>query len=326
MSKILKIGIINVVLISLIIYFFNFMIFWGDYRFRLGKYADFKLISEFYQIFMNRDISDKATYYELIEDKDGFRRIENPLSKKNPIILFSCSFTYGNGLEDNETFSYMLGKLTGRPIYNRSKGGWGVQHMYYQLQNKDFYKIFINSNSQLTSAHKQTSVSNANYPNVDYIIYTFIYSHFSRIRTPVCIMYPRCYDVFYKYTKNKKFKLKKNNFFNSKLVIFHQFMNYLYSKFINPEILYEEEFINYLKECKQYQEAKFPNAKFVIFLYDLPGNINIILKDLGFIIITQKDLGINPEELGKFQLPCGHPNKLYWEIVTPRIITLLNIQ
>ena len=71
--------------------------------------------------------------YNRIEVKDSdtrhFRNDINIDSKLKPILIMGCSFAYGAGLKDDETFSYKLGLETGRPVYNRSIMGGGLSNI-----------------------------------------------------------------------------------------------------------------------------------------------------------------------------------------------------
>ena len=61
--------------------------------------------------------------------------------ENNPIVLFGCSFAWGLNLEDKQTFAYKLSQILKRPVINRAICAGGIQHMYYQTQQKDFYKL-----------------------------------------------------------------------------------------------------------------------------------------------------------------------------------------
>lgn len=47
---------------------------------------------------------------------------------KKPVVIFGCSFAYGEYLKDNQTFGYKLSKQTGRTVYNFAYSGWGPAH------------------------------------------------------------------------------------------------------------------------------------------------------------------------------------------------------
>jgi hypothetical protein len=52
-------------------------------------------------------------------NKSGYRTREwGNIDWKNSIVLFGCSNTFGTGLSDDETISYYLEELAGRPVVN----------------------------------------------------------------------------------------------------------------------------------------------------------------------------------------------------------------
>ena len=77
-----------------------------------------------------------------------------------PIVLFGCSFAFGFGIDDEQTFSYKLSKYTNRTVYNRGLCGGGIQHVLYQLRREDFYKEI---------------------PEPEYVIYLYISNHIRRM-------------------------------------------------------------------------------------------------------------------------------------------------
>lgn len=314
--KYIKIILFNIVFILFILFCMNFYAYYSDIEWNDEQKNDIKLILEKYISFMNRDISEIDTINNLIYN-DEFRPVENVNNKDlPPIILFGCSFVYGTWLTNTQTFSYQLGKLTKRKIFNRAMGGWGVQHMLYQLRNEDFYN-YINENS----------------PDLEpeYIIYLSISDHKSRIFAPVRISYPPSYSVFYKYDKKTNdFIQKKRIFFTDKFVLYpliKRQLSGLIEQHFNAQI--SEIFFNYLIACKKEQEKKFPNAKFVIIFYEDDSKLttcymNKLIKN-NFIIITKDDFKIDVEE-EKYKFPDSHPNASVWEEITPRIVEKLQIQ
>lgn len=311
--KYIKIVFFNIVFILFLLFCVNFYIYYSDKK---TDDLDIKDICNEYISFMTRDISEIDTKNNLIYN-DEFRPVENINNKDlPPIILFGCSFVYGTGLTNTQTFSYQLGKITKRKIFNRAMGGWGVQHMLYQLQSKDFLQ-YINDNS----------------PDFvpEYIIYLCINNHYFRIFAPVSIFYTPCYSVFYKYDKRTNdFVKKKRTFITDKILLYPIIKGKLAELMIehcNDKI--SELFFYYLIACKKEQEKKFPNAKFAIIFYNEGSELtteymNKLIKN-NFIIITKDDFKIDVEE-EKYQLPDIHPNALVWEEITPRIVEKLQIQ
>ncbi len=312
-NRIVKILLLNILLFTFFVFILNFVVYYfdiiNDDYFNKNKIETIKS----YISFMKRDISENNTYRNLIENSE-YRPIENIESQKDSIVLFGCSFTWGTGLNDNETFSYQLGKLTNRPIFNRAMGGWGVQHMLYQLRNKDFYKHIISENKK----------------NPEYIIYTFISSHKSRIYIPVCYFYNPCYLAFYK--KDKKtndFILKNRNFFTDKIIFYYPILEKIF-KILEGKYCekIDEIVFDYFIACKRQQKINLPNTKFVIIFYDqnafLSESCMKKLEEAGFILITKNDFQIDTDDIA-YRLPDTHPNALAWEKITPAIVDKLQL-
>jgi hypothetical protein len=91
----------------------------------------------------------KKSYGRLIFDVDySFdklgRRI-TPQSATKPCVsfatFFGCSFTFGQGVLDSETFpSRVAGKLDDHRVYNYGVGGYGSNHIYAMLTDPEFPK------------------------------------------------------------------------------------------------------------------------------------------------------------------------------------------
>lgn len=85
--------------------------------------------------YYNDDVIYKATY---TIDKNGLR-ISPPSRKSNApaILFFGGPFTYGEGVNDDETMPYLTGILSGRDyaIYNFGIHGNGAQHMLAEIEH-----------------------------------------------------------------------------------------------------------------------------------------------------------------------------------------------
>jgi hypothetical protein len=217
------------------------------------------------------------------------------------IILLGCSFTYGDALNNDETFSKMLSSYTHSTVYNFGICGSGVNHAFFILQNDEILDKLLQKER-----------------NIDYVIYTYIEGHENRLYQ-VNGQYP-----YYKITKDNKFLYNDN-----KLRVY----SCLYGK-VEPYIdLYKYKFDKnyifslYLTEMFNTIKMKFKNAKFVLFLYDdMPDSIlNNIDKDI--IVIKRTDLtdiDIHRDEYISFD--GYHPNKKVWEILVPKISNVLKLQ
>ncbi len=85
--------------------------------------------------YYNDEVVYEATY---TIDNNGLRVSPLPHSANAPAILFfGGSFTYGQGVTDDETMPYLTGILTGRDyaIYNFAIHGHGPQHMLAEIEH-----------------------------------------------------------------------------------------------------------------------------------------------------------------------------------------------
>lgn len=307
--KLCSIILVNILLCAIILKLADFAAFyyftskyWTKVD-KLGAYKDYTCPK-----------STKFLYDTYIVNKvwySKYRPIENKNSKLKPIVLFGCSFTHGVNLENNETFSYQLGQITQRPIYNRALGGMGTQHMLFQLQNEDFYRFV---------------------PKPEFIIYTHINDHLNRINFPVNFV---SNDIFY---SQEKFhlRLKQPSLLN-RLPLYilrksksKRILEYQYS------IKNLDFFILHLLECKKEVENHWgKDVKFVIFMYENVNNnhhksFNYIKKELeehGFIVIALPDLTEKDLLSQNYQISStdSHPNAKAWEEITPLLVEKLKI-
>ncbi len=87
--------------------------------------------------------------YDIVVTTDEKKRrvVEQPHSDKNnvAIILIGCSFTYGEGVNDLETFASLLSKrFKGANVYNLGWPGSGPSQIYHDMNGdeKEFYRSF----------------------------------------------------------------------------------------------------------------------------------------------------------------------------------------
>ncbi len=144
MNKIFKILLLNCFFIFLLFQIFEFFEYKAHYLVEYQKGWNMEKNSFFNNLFIfplhNFDNALKNAIKGTPVGNRIHFRIDSVDVKntKSPVILFGCSFTFGAGLNDNETFSYKLSKYTGRNVYNRGLSGYGVQHMLYMLNDSDY--------------------------------------------------------------------------------------------------------------------------------------------------------------------------------------------
>ena len=190
-----------------------------------------------------------ATPTYLYYDVPGshLRPVEGKQYTKKPVLLFGCSVTYGNKLENNENFSGQLSNLTKRPVYNLANDGWSFAHMLKHLK------------------------SNKNIENLDpeYIIYTYINDQ--RRRMYFFQGWPHDTELYLRYVLDKNGNLKQvpkkyhlwYRFFTVKYIQYQIQKSKIdnYEKSSNLMLKMFEESTNIIKK-------RYPNAKLILLLYD----------------------------------------------------------
>ncbi len=259
---------------------------------------------------------NKAIYPSYEKRKKYFRPVSQANPEKPAIATFGCSFTWGSFMQDNETFAAQLSRATGRTVYNRGLFGTGVPFLYYQLSDKNI----------------QNEIKNP-----EYIIYTLIDDHFYRSLT----IRSWCKDpmIQYRYKlKNGELKLVKPTF---------KFLYPLYSVFLLQKYIqdkeywkgaYKEPFIKMIDESNRLIKEKFPQAKFVILVYqDKSWDMATKKEEKAEILKHFEDEGIKviytDELIGKGVLNDEkyisgdnfHPSPEAWKLIAPKLAEALNM-
>lgn len=96
------------------------------------------------------------TYYTIIPDTNQqgsnypARKAFRSDTAQTEVVFLGCSFTFGEGLADEETLPWQFGQLTGLSTVNRACNGLGV-HQVYQLFKTEYarqdnrHRIFVYS-------------------------------------------------------------------------------------------------------------------------------------------------------------------------------------
>ena len=228
------------------------------------------------------------------------------ITKKLPIVLFGCSYTYGWNLDNNQTFSYKLYKKTGRTVFNFGIVGAGVQQTLFMLQNNILKCI----------------------PQPEYVIYTFICDHINRMN--VCFYFDEYGVIYYKYNKNKDLVLMSD-------LDLYYWHSYILRRIYN--LLYEKKLLMYKRDNNEFLLKHFlavnneikkssNNTKFVLFVYDgdsIIENIEEELKKNGIIVIYLSQLSKENFSDKKYMVDDSHPSEKAWDIIVPLLIKKLNI-
>ncbi len=89
---------------------------------------------------------DTVLFDAIYSTDDAGRRItvDNSATAENAVVLLGCSFTFGDGLSDQETFAWQLGKMLGEKyqVFNYGFSGYGSHQILALVQSDrlDFLK------------------------------------------------------------------------------------------------------------------------------------------------------------------------------------------
>ena len=234
-------------------------------------------------------------------------------TKKHSIILFGCSFAYGEGLEDSQTFAYKLSKMTKRSVYNRAEGGMGPQIMLYQLQKENLKQII---------------------PDCDYIIYIYVNDHVERNKK--FRNWPLLYKTGIRYKiKHDKLKLQTISPPLSYSFVYRiiegrdDYRYFINKKYLNGKLKYGDYlFYKVIEESNKLSKELYPKSEFIIFNYsDKPITAQEEIEKLGIKIISLSDLTNQDMTLLKYRISDWdeHPNEQAWNLLTPIFIKKANI-
>ena len=228
--------------------------------------------------------------------------------KKKPILIYGCSYAYGENLPQEETLSYFLSQKAKRPVYNFGVSAKGLQHTLYLLENDE----------------KVT-------PAPEYIFYVFIYDHARRMYMN-CSKTDDCKYIYY-HLKNGKMVLQKNKYDLSERFYTSKYLKetlYFYLKNLFEEKIYND-LKSYFIAIQDAAKEKYPNTKLVIINYGI-ANKKILnsqreneLKKDGIEIINlrkeikgkfNKDIKDDEYRLSPEEDVYKHPNGKAWDIIS----------
>ncbi|MBQ2645561.1 hypothetical protein IJG14_08340 [bacterium] len=228
--------------------------------------------------------------------------------KKSPILIYGCSFAFGNG--DTDHLGYYLSKLTKRPVYNYSIGAKGLQHSLYLLEHQKPVK-----------------------PQPECIIYVYIQDQIRRMYLDAWIL---DYFSFYgHYLQNEKLIEKKEKFkiikYLKNTCIYYYLKNHYFWNHIPDKERYQL-FFAYIQAMKKEIDKKYPKTKFIFIIYDIK-NYNYLylskervqqIKNLGIEVIILDDIFDNKLYTKEYQRSetDPHPNTKAWQMIAPEIVKL----
>lgn len=259
-------------------------------------------VDEYFTKLLNHEAVEKAfTQY--------FQDDINVTSKFRPIVLCGCSFTWGEALKYNETVSYQLADLTGRPVYNRAGRGWGVAQFLYLTSRDDFYN----------------TVSEP-----EYLIYIYIEDHLNRIDkfkvTPAAINFQPKYKV-----SGNKLVPEKPHFYDTIFAVLDFQYEYNYRNHIDSD----ETLKLYFEQAEQNIHEHWPDTKLVVLVYPMgmwersDQKSRKLWKELAdnynYTVIFAKDLTDVDLTSEEYRVDGWHPNADAWKILLPKLIEVFNI-
>lgn len=239
-----------------------------------------------------------------------YRPVENAKSKESPIIIFGCSYAFGDDLDKSETFSHKLAKYTNSPIYNFAMGGFGVQHMYYELNNAEMQNRYLkNMKEPKYVFYVYVPVQNIRLYNHVFIPFeTNDYLQYD-IKTLKRVIYPK---IFY-----HSFILK-----NLDILIA--------SKKQNNLRLNEKYLVKYFSASKEIMEKKWKHTKYYI-LFMGENQYNDFVKDVAnksgwnYVILDDMIDGHILDSKYVISETDRHPNGHLWDVLCPKIAEKLDL-
>jgi hypothetical protein len=193
-------------------------------------------------------------------NKDGYRPtnlLNTEYNNDRSIVCLGCSFTFGVGLNDNETLPYLLQDSLKHKynVYNMAVSGYAPNHILAQIEH-----------NILDSIVRQKT---------DFYIYTTIFDHIRRIynpddynsniHSPKYIIDPETNQLKFKGHFDDPQNLKENKFF-SKIK-----KSVLYNSIVNNSNIKEniELYTSLILKSKELLLKSNPNSQFHVIYWDL---------------------------------------------------------
>ncbi len=304
MKKFLKILTINMILIISLLFLTEIFLFFCEY-----KNQQEIVIKNNFDTTNNELFRYMITHYYFpsnlgIEEYRRYTPHNNFQSLQSPILLFGCSYTYGEFLKDNETFSSVLHKYTNKPVFNFGVSGTSPTEILYALKNIELFK---------------------NIPAPKYVIYTYIQDHRHRLYSPI-----------YSHLTNYKLSKKDNEYFLKEYQNILPQNTFIYRKlkeiyYINHISKSKKDYIlmkTYIKGInKQIENIWGKETSLVILFYENEDEQFLEeIKQLGIKIVLVSSLTKENMQSQEYRIPDDeHPNKKAWEVIVPALVKELNL-
>lgn len=313
MEQKIKIISINIILFIILFFMLDFIIFAKIYIIYepCKIYKSTMLILQDYLYFYSRKADEGILHKLYVDGKYNFYRMTpNIDSRKEPILLFGCSFIYNSHPVFNESnrSTNIFAQYTGRPVYNRGRDGFGPPSILFQVEHENFYKQI---------------------KEPKYIIYTFIEDHVKRIYLPANVTLIDSYDILYK-EKDSKLNRVKRSKFHKNFVLTTYIKHILWGKSIIPyNKTFKEKsnfFLKHMLQIKENTDKHWKNSKFIILAYETNSpTIRYLQPDLekaGFTVIYRSEIAPFDEHSAEYCVSetDNHPNPKAWETIVPKLM------
>ena len=292
--------------------------------------SEFFIYNKFFRF--EKSFIPDYSYRDDFKIYDDARVISGSEYNNEPVLLLGCSYTYGHGLAENETFSAQLSEKTKRPVYN-----WG------QIGNGLFHNIL-----KLREPYNQKFITKG---KPKYIIYTYMFDQTLRMSyLQNSIPY---------FTRVMYYARKNNLIPNQKFIPFidrFYTVQFIRDKFWNDYLFNNQKFddinvfFDYLKflflTMKSETDKLFPESEFIVLIYDenmddiyeLHKNFYEKLfksdrwKELGEYgiktVSTKELLGFEPDNnymLKSDTTTHPQPSAKAWEVIVPELTKRYNL-
>ncbi len=267
------------------------------------------------------DNSTPQTIYDVVYSTDEFRHRITPRhpNAKNAVVFLGGSFTFGEGVNDDENFCYKVAELLGSnyQVINLGINGQGAHHVYSILQG------------DISFLDK--------YQNI-HVFYSAIEDHFRRsagfalwdkssprymLEDDKLVLRGSFADNFPNNLNNTIFGniLNKSLTYNANVFNLEQLL-LPYSSYDKQKALFKA----LVSESSKVIEEKYPQSVFAVIAWGLTGQI--VIDNLPAGIVSYKTEDWFPdykENFEKYQIADdGHPNPLAHTVVAEEIVKLIH--
>ena len=260
--KIFKIIVINILIIAILFFIIEFVLYINFY-----KSSGFKKFFFPYFCGIENVIASNYGYYPPGRYKESLNILSNYDKNKKPILLLGCSYTYGHFLDANNNFAAILANNTHRKVYN-----WGI------IGQSAFPSLLLLKNEE------QKPLLDS---NPEYIIYTYMFDHLAQYRWNV-------HSFFNLFRKYNYIDFQKYSFLDN-LYTYSYYRNKKLSDYIFDDDDFSKRlnlFYLVIKDIKNQTDKLFPGSKFIFLIY---SDINYDLCD-GITSSYHEGMKINPVE------------------------------